>query len=396
MRTLRRPMFRMGGSAGQGITSGLDKPKRGLVDEPGKYSQTLDDMKLKDLGDSSIGDLQRISQMSRPKETYKDRDDFLINLGLDLVSRPASSNIISTVGAAAKDPFKQFQAGQAKKQQSQAESESDLFKTLVGAQAKIMGSEGGGKLFSKQQAADAVSSLMGEWQKLRDRQEEMDPREFEDEKAKIFGQIQQYQKENPALSSLFSDKDFTASVKSKIKTSLKSSQKLMTVPNPEGEGTIEITEAQYYADKRNADKLQEEIGKRFLEYYNNMMMFGAGAVAKAAEGGRIGYKRGMAVVQDDERTNYQNGMTAMPAAGDMMQATGDMGPQDDSAPEELTNELTFEELRQRLPQEIGDDIINLILSSAEAMEDFATIQTEDDISTFNKKYGVNLVLPSEG
>ena len=36
-RTLRRPMFRMGGSA-QGITSGLDKPKRGLVDEPGGYA----------------------------------------------------------------------------------------------------------------------------------------------------------------------------------------------------------------------------------------------------------------------------------------------------------------------------------------------------------------------
>ncbi len=39
---LRRPMFRRGGaveSKGQGITSGLDTPKRGLVDEPGKYSQ---------------------------------------------------------------------------------------------------------------------------------------------------------------------------------------------------------------------------------------------------------------------------------------------------------------------------------------------------------------------
>ena len=37
-------MFRRGGavnSSGQGITSGLDTPKRGLVDEPGKYSQTL-------------------------------------------------------------------------------------------------------------------------------------------------------------------------------------------------------------------------------------------------------------------------------------------------------------------------------------------------------------------
>ena len=39
-RILRRPMFRGGSvdSRGSGITSGLDKPKRGLVDEPGGYS----------------------------------------------------------------------------------------------------------------------------------------------------------------------------------------------------------------------------------------------------------------------------------------------------------------------------------------------------------------------
>ena len=378
MRTLRRPMFRMGGSANEGITSGLDKPKRGLVDEPGKYSQSLDDIQLKDLGNRSIGDLQRISQMSRPKETGQDKNDFLINLGLDLVSRPPSSNIISTIGQSAQGPFKQYQASKATRQQSQSESEADMFKTLVGAQAKIMGSEGGGKLFSKQQAADAVAGLMGEWQKLRDQQENMSPEEFEDKKAIIFGQIQQYQKENPAVSSLFGDKEFTSAVKSKIKTTLKSSQKLITVPNPDGEGTIEVTEAEYYADKRNADKLQEEIGRRFLEYYDSMTMFGAGAVKKA-EGGRIG---------------YQQGMSVMPAAGDMGQATGDM--QQGTLPDELKQDLTFEELRNRLPQEIGDDIINLILTSAEAMEDFATIQTEQDISTFNKKYGVNLVLPSEG
>ena len=365
MRTLRRPMFRMGGSANEGITSGLDKPKRGLVDEPGKYSQTLDDIQLKDLGNSSIGDLQRISQMSRPKETGQDKNDFLINLGLDLVSRPPSGNIISTIGAAAKDPFKQFQAGKAKRQQLQTESESDLFNTLVGAQAKIRGSEGGGKLFSKQQAANAVAGLMGEWQKLRDQQENMSPEEFEDKKAIIFGQIQQYQKENPAVSSLFGDKEFTMAVKSKIKTTLKSSQKLITVPNPDGEGTIEVTEAEYYADKRNAVELQQEIGKRYLEYYNNMTMYGVGSVAKA-EGGRIG---------------YQEGMSVMPAAGDMGQAAGNM--QQETMPQELQQDLTFEELRNRLPQEVSDDIINLILTSAEAMEDFATIQTEQDISIFN-------------
>jgi len=371
MRTLRRPMFRMGGSANEGITSGLDKPKRGLVNESGSYAGTLEEQ-------FGLSEIDELVKSRRPKETYKDRDDFLINLGLDMVSRPPSGNIISTIGSAAKGPFKQFQAGQAQKRKTQSESESDLFNTLIGARAKVMGSEGGGKLFSKQQAADAVAGLMGEWQTLRDQQENMSPEEFEDKKAIIFGQIQQYQKENPAVSSLFGDKEFTMSVKSKIKTTLKNSQKTITVPNPDGEGTIEMTEAQYYADKRNADKLQEEIGRRFLEYYDNMTMFGAGAVKKA-EGGRIG---------------YQDAGPVMPAAGNMGQATGNM--QQETMPEELKQDLTFEELRNRLPQEIGDDIINLILTSGEAMEDFATIQTEQDISIFNKKYGVNLVLPSEG
>jgi hypothetical protein len=36
-RILTRPMFRRGGSA-NGITTGLDTPKRGLVNEPGSYS----------------------------------------------------------------------------------------------------------------------------------------------------------------------------------------------------------------------------------------------------------------------------------------------------------------------------------------------------------------------
>ena len=44
-RTLKRPMFRMGGAA-DGITSGLDTPKRGLVDGPGGYAgeKTLEEI----------------------------------------------------------------------------------------------------------------------------------------------------------------------------------------------------------------------------------------------------------------------------------------------------------------------------------------------------------------
>jgi len=34
-------------------------------------------------------------------------------------------------------------------------------------------------------------------------------------------------------------------------------------------------------------------------------------------------------------------------------------------------------------------------NSAEALEDFAMISSQQDVTQFNKKYSVNLVLPSE-
>jgi hypothetical protein len=95
-----------------------------------------------------------------------------------------------------------------------------------------------------------------------------------------------------------------------------------------------------------------------------------------AEGGRIGYEMGGDV---------------MP--GQPMQAAM---PMDQGTAPEDTAGVTYEELRARLPQEVTDDIVRLLANSAEALEDFAMIQTEQDINIFNKKYGVNLVLPSEG
>ena len=89
-RTLRRPMFRMGGTA-EGITSGL-APRQGYADN--------------DAPD------QRVQQAPRTGMR-----DFLINFGLDLASRPPSGSIFSTAAAAAKDPFKQYQAGKAAREE---------------------------------------------------------------------------------------------------------------------------------------------------------------------------------------------------------------------------------------------------------------------------------------
>ena len=56
-------------------------------------------------------------------------------------------------------------------------------------------------------------------------------------------------------------------------------------------------------------------------------------------------------------------------------------------------QLTYDQLRARLPKEIGDEIVTLLANSYEALADFASIATQADVDNFNVKYGVELVLP---
>ena len=344
-------MFRMGGSANEGITSGLDKPKRGLVNEPGSYAGSLEDI---------MQSADKIVQSRRPKETYKERDDLLINLGLDLVTRPPSGNIVSTVGAAAKAPFKQFQTAQATKRKTQAESESDLFNTLVGAGTKLAGGGADGKGWLEQWKFNQIPLLINDISSLQKKVD--DGTATEQEKLDLRSKETQFNRLNTIdpITDAFLKSDDGSFLIQDVKAKILQKDRKSDEPKYKDENDPQLV----------IDALAEV--RRILN--------------SKAEGGRIG---------------YQDAGPVMPAAGNMGQATGNMGQaagnmQQETMPEELKQDLTFEELRNRLPQEIGDDIINLILTSGEAMEDFATIQTEQDISIFNKRYGVNLVLPSEG
>ena len=49
-------------------------------------------------------------------------------------------------------------------------------------------------------------------------------------------------------------------------------------------------------------------------------------------------------------------------------------------------------LRSRLPQEITDDVVKLIAYNKEAFADFASIKNQEDVNSFNEKYGVELVI----
>ena len=63
------------------------------------------------------------------------------------------------------------------------------------------------------------------------------------------------------------------------------------------------------------------------------------------------------------------------------------------APQGDVQDLSYSELRTRLPQEISDEIVMLLANSKQALLDFANIQTGEDVASFNQQYDVNLTLP---
>jgi len=107
-----------------------------------------------------------------------------------------------------------------------------------------------------------------------------------------------------------------------------------------------------------------------------------------AKGGRVGLARGGDPEFPDATPvgppfEPGSGPNPDPGSPPIMQAS----PQD--------IEMTFTELRRRLPPEVNDGVIKLIMSSEQAMIDFAQLMTPDDIATFNEKYNVDLQYPTQ-
>ena len=106
-------------------------------------------------------------------------------------------------------------------------------------------------------------------------------------------------------------------------------------------------------------------------------------------------------------SNFASGGRVMKAIGgevEEVEETGDKliasnvsfggnKPQDATVVEKPVQKLSYGQLRDRLPKEITDDVVMLLSNSEEALQDFAYIRTQDDVSKFNVKYGVNLVVP---
>ena len=349
-RVLKRPMFRRGGSAG-GITSGL---RRGYREGLNVENIERDYTTLRPL----------IDKYTSPRSSGM--NDFLISMGLDLVSRPAAGNIFQQVATSAKDPYDKWMERKA----GYAAEEDKTTRALLGdlleyekdieiAKIKDRGDKSYefSKKFSKIENTvmelKALEAQLGAAEKGTGGKEgvppHIDPVPSVVDQEKITDLTNQIEAKQRALAELEGVDPRTAAI---MKT--------------EGfEGIIDEI----------IDELTEELGRApsINEIKARMARQGA------KEGGRIGYRNAGAVI---------------PAAMPTDQVPG---PTDQGAPVEpdQVQKLTYVELRARLPKSITDDVVKLLADSEQALIDFAAIRSQQDIDTFNLKYGVDLVMPQE-
>ena len=112
-------------------------------------------------------------------------------------------------------------------------------------------------------------------------------------------------------------------------------------------------------------------------------------IQQKATGGRVGYQMG----------TPQTG--AMPIQQASLTETIDTPTQDITATETITEgqqgsvQMPYQEFRASIPAEVSDEIVQLIYYNQDAFADFAQITTQSDVYAFNNKYGVSLVLPMD-
>ena len=356
-RTLNRPMFRRGGE--------VTTPKRGLVDGPGSYAGLQDVI-------PTAQDIEDYKSTRPEPAPDRSTSDFLINFGLDLISRSPTGNIFQTAATSAKEPFKAMQAARYAQEGTERDEYNDMYKAIMTAKSDMLSSEGGSNALARTQYTQAGQAALDDlFTAVADKDtiiEEQGQDKYDLQIAKIMLALDSYSGQDEDLKTLYGNKDYFEGVMDQITKDVKGSIDKITITNEQGQEEI-VIEGEYALENK-------------------------GYLAQAAK------KRYLAMVKQD-KINKRLGK----AEGGMMEETmteevagpGGMAMASETIEEPITDPgsgLSYEELRARLPQEISDDIIVILAESPSALVDFAEIQTQIDVDQFNMKYGVNLALPS--
>mgnify|MGYP006969373471 CR=1 FL=1 len=138
-RILKRPMFRLGGSAeNEGIMDGMRKRF-----EQGTKPEDIDSTYQE--GDFNVNPTNQTTQRTGERPSFRDilmapgsnLSPFLTEFGLNLLSQPPTGNIFQTAATAAKTPFQRLQARRARGEERDFEKE--LLERKLESQEKIAG-----------------------------------------------------------------------------------------------------------------------------------------------------------------------------------------------------------------------------------------------------------------
>ena len=379
-RILKRPMFRRGGSAGTGITSGLDTPRKEFSLGTDPYDRALKTTERFE------GDIDKFVS-SQPALGPGTLPGFLTSFGLDLASRTPTgkgfSGLVATAAGAAKGPFETFQAAQLTRGAEKSDLKKDIFTSALASEYDLEREK------LKQTDTGKVDRTVPEVEQdiIRKAQQAIfdaedkfdDPEATEQEKLDAQRTIQLNQ------NALVKELGYPAGLTAQLTDSDLFNQNMDAYVDNYNKAQTR-KQKEYLAnnqDKTPQDALEEfplmESGSlRAINYtieqlYKGFFTTRKNFRIKEADGGRIGYSIGS-----------EKAVGSEPLMESIVETEKDTGSVQD---------LSFTELRARLPNEISNDIVQLLARSKKALLDFANIQTTEDISNFNKLYDVNLTLP---
>ena len=168
--TFRRPMFRKGGSAdsaGTGITSGLQAPRQQYQGTGNAEDQLV--AKDFDVRTASPEQMKAFTERMYPPKARSNKDLF-IDFGLDLVSRPGSGgSIFENIGASGQAAYNKYRTANTAADNKLDDRQSDLFTTLIGAQAKMKGSEASGKTYNSIVIAEKLAEIIPKMSDIQSR-----------------------------------------------------------------------------------------------------------------------------------------------------------------------------------------------------------------------------------
>ena len=391
-RILKRPMFKMGGAA-EGITSGLDKPRQQYApggDVEDQFSRTRALFEKQGLIDKPLTGRQELSR-------------FLIPFGLNFATATPRgggfSGLLASAAGAAKDPVTDLFA----RRDEAAKDRKELDQAILGdvidrdfrrtQQAELLKAEKEENIrelknnidklkqegINKnkeliQEQENALALLEREYQLIEEsgaggkqfdigaaaktsnliKSVDDEKLKLDDERAQIIADIGDLgmgtADQNNRIKQIDTRLKSLADIRSNI---LKESSLIEKI------GALDQTDQLNTIVDQNMAKgmTYEEAFKAALEQFKFLQ--------NLADGGRAGYQMG--------------------------------GPAEPIKEEDSpVQELSYQELRTRLPSTISDQVVQLIANSKQALLDFAEIRTQQDVDQFNQLYDVTLTLPQEG